>query len=167
MPALGPEVITTAALVLSALCILFGLAGTLLPGLPGAPLVFGGLVLAAWADGFQNVGVSTLLVLAALTVLAFLMDYIAAGLGAQRAGASRKALIGAAIGTLVGMFFGLVGILIGPFIGAATGEYLSRRDLLRAGQVGVWAWVGFVLGSLVKLVLAFTMVGIFILAYLL
>ncbi len=166
MPALGP-VITTAAWVLSALCILIGLAGTLLPGLPGAPLVFAGLVLAAWADGFQNVGISTLLVLAALTVLAFFMDFIAAGLGAKRAGASRRALIGAAIGTLIGLFFGLVGIFIGPFIGAAVGEYLSRRDLLQAGQVGVWTWLGFVFGTLVKLVLAFTMVGIFIIAYLL
>jgi hypothetical protein len=166
MPTLGPF-ITTAAWVLSALCILVGLAGTILPGLPGAPLVFGGLLLAAWADGFQNVGVSTLLGLAALTVLAFLMDFIAAGLGAKKAGASRTALAGAAIGTLIGLFFGLVGIVIGPFIGAAVGEYLSRRDLMRAGQVGVWAWIGFVFGALVKLVLAFTMVGIFIIAYLL
>jgi uncharacterized protein YqgC (DUF456 family) len=125
------------------------------------------MVLAAWADGFQNVGVPTLLVLAALTVLAFLTDFIAAGLGAKRAGASRKALIGAAIGTVVGLFFGVVGIFIGPFIGAAVGEYLDRRELLRAGRVGVWTWLGFVFGSLVKLVLAFSMVGIFAVAYLL
>jgi hypothetical protein len=167
MPAVSPDILSTALWLLSAVCIAVGLAGTLLPGLPGAPLVFGGLVLAAWADGFQNVGASTLLVLAVLTVLAFLMDFIAAGMGAKRAGASRKALIGAAIGTLMGLFFGLVGIFIGPFIGAAVGEYLSRRDLLQAGQVGVWTWIGFVFGTLVKLVLAFTMVGIFIIAYLL
>ncbi len=167
MPTLGPEIVTTAVWVLSVVCIVVGMAGTLLPGLPGAPLVFGGMVLAAWADGFQNVGAPTLLVLAALTVLAFLTDFIAAGLGAKKAGASRKALIGAAIGTVVGLFFGVVGIFIGPFIGAAVGEYLDRRELLRAGRVGVWTWLGLVFGSLVKLVLAFSMVGIFAVAYLL
>jgi hypothetical protein len=76
-------------------------------------------------------------------------------------------LIGAAIGTVVGLFFGIVGIVIGPFIGAVAGEFLSRGSAAGAGRVGVWTWLGFVFGSLVKLVLAFTMVGIFIVAYLL
>jgi uncharacterized protein len=167
MPNLGPEVVTTLAWVLAALLILAGLAGTLLPALPGAPLVFAGLVLAAWAEGFEKVGGTTLVVLAGLTALSFLVDVVAASLGAKRAGASRTALIGAAIGTVVGLFFGIVGIVIGPFIGAVAGEFLSRGSAAGAGRVGVWTWLGFVFGSLVKLVLAFTMVGIFIVAYLL
>jgi hypothetical protein len=150
---------------MAVLLILAGLAGTLLPALPGVPLVFAGLVLAAWAEGFARVGGATLIVLAGLTALSFLVEVTAAGLGAKRAGASRTALVGAAVGTVVGLFFGFVGILIGPFIGAVAGEFLSRGSAAGAGRVGVWTWVGFVCGTLVKLVLAFIMVGVFIIAY--
>ena len=143
-----------------------GIAGVLLPGLPGTPLVFGGLLLAAWADGFQNVSVGTVLILAVLTVLAFCVDFISSSLGARSAGASRAAVVGAALGTLVGIFFGFAGIILGPFIGAVIGEFLARRNLGQAGLAGVAAWIGFILGSGVKLILAFTMVGIFLLAYL-
>lgn len=143
-----------------------GIAGVLLPGLPGTPLVFGGLLLAAWADGFQNVSVGTVLILAVLTVLAFCVDFISSSLGARSAGASRAAVVGAALGTLVGIFFGFAGIILGPFIGAVIGEFLARRNLGQAGRAGLAAWIGFILGSGVKLMLAFTMVGIFLLAYL-
>jgi hypothetical protein len=143
-----------------------GIAGVLLPGLPGTPLVFGGLLLAAWADGFQNVSVGTVLILAVLTVLAFCVDFISSSLGARRAGASREAVVGAALGTLVGIFFGFAGIILGPFIGAVIGEFLARRNLAQAGCAGLAAWIGFILGTGVKLMLAFTMVGIFLLAYL-
>jgi uncharacterized protein len=167
MPALGPEVVTTLAWILAVLLVLAGLAGTLLPALPGVPLVFAGLALAAWAEGFEKVGGGTLIVLAALTALGILADVAAASLGAKRAGASRTALIGAAVGTVIGLFFGIPGIVIGPFIGAAAGEFLSRGDVAGAGRVGVWAWIGFVFGTLVKLVLAFIMVGVFVAATLL
>lgn len=153
--------------VLSLVLVGVGLAGTLLPGLPGTPLVFGGLLLAAWADGFQNVGVGTISLLAVLTILAFGVDFISSSLGAKRAGASRAAVIGAALGTLIGIFFGLVGIVFGPFAGAVVGEFLARRNLEQAGRAGVGTWIGFILGIGVKLVLAFTMVGIFFLAYIL
>jgi hypothetical protein len=143
-----------------------GIAGVLLPGLPGTLLVFGGLLLAAWADGFQNVSVGSVLILAVLTVLAFCVDFISSSLGARSAGASRAAVVGAALGTLVGVFFGFAGIVLGPFIGAVIGEFLARRNLGQAGLAGVAAWIGFILGSGVKLILAFTMVGIFLLAYL-
>jgi uncharacterized protein YqgC (DUF456 family) len=151
--------------VLSLILVGVGMAGVLVPGLPGAPLVFGGLLLAAWADGFQNVGVGTIVILAAVTILAFGVDFVSASLGAKRAGASREALIGAALGTLIGVFFGFVGIVLGPFVGAVIGEFLARRNLEQAGRAGVATWVGFILGIGVKLVLAFTMVGIFVLAY--
>ena len=153
--------------VLSLILVGVGIAGVLVPGLPGAPLVFGGLLLAAWADGFQNVGVGTIVILAALTILAFGVDFVSASLGAKRAGASREALIGAALGTLIGVFFGFVGIVLGPFVGAVIGEFLARRNLGQAGRAGAATWIGFILGIGVKLVLAFTMVGIFVLAYIL
>jgi len=153
--------------VLSLMLVGVGMAGILVPGLPGTPLVFGGLLLAAWADGFQNVGAGTIILLAVMTALAFGVDFISSSLGAKRSGASREAVIGAALGTLVGIFFGFLGIVFGPFIGAVIGEFLARRNLEQAGRVGVGTWVGFIFGIGVKLVLAFTMVGIFILAYIL
>jgi uncharacterized protein YqgC (DUF456 family) len=151
--------------VLSLMLVGVGMAGILVPGLPGTPLVFGGLLLAAWADGFQNVGAGTIILLAVMTALAFGVDFISSSLGAKRAGASREAVIGAALGTLVGIFFGILGIVFGPFIGAVIGEFLARRNLKQAGRAGAATWLGFILGIGVKLVLAFSMVGIFIIAY--
>jgi uncharacterized protein YqgC (DUF456 family) len=153
--------------VLSLVLVGVGIAGVLVPGLPGTPLVFGGLLLAAFADDFQNVGVGTIVILAVMTILAFGVDFLSASLGAKRAGASREAVIGAALGTLIGIFFGFVGIILGPFVGAVTGEFLARRNLGQAGRAGAATWIGFILGIGVKLMLAFTMVGIFVLAYIL
>ena len=150
---------------IAAMLVLVGLAGTLLPILPGVPLVFGGLLLGAWIDGFVHVGWPLLLVLALLTLLSVVVDVAATSLGAKGAGAGRAAMLGAAIGTIVGLFFGPVGLLIGPFLGAAAGQFLVRQDLLEAGRAGVGAWVGFLLGSLAKLALGVAMVLIFVLAW--
>lgn len=146
---------------------LVGLAGTILPMMPGVPLVFAGILLAAWIDGFSRVGVPTLIVLGVLTLLSFLVEYAAAALGAKRAGASRQAIAGAAIGTFAGLFFGLPGLLVGPFAGAAIGELIARGGASRAVGVGVGAWIGFAIGSIAKLAIAFTMIGVFVAVYLL
>ena len=151
--------------VASLLLVGVGIAGILIPGLPGTPLIFAGLLLTAWSDNFQNVSVVTMVVLAILTIVAFATDFVAGSLGAKRIGASREAVIGAALGAVVGIFFGFVGIFFGPFIGAVIGELLVGRNLGMAGRVGVGTWIGFVLGIAAKLMLAFSMVGIFILAY--
>ena len=152
--------------VIAVLLVLVGLAGTLLPVLPGVPLVFAGLLLAAWIDGFAHIGWPLLLVLALLTLLSVVVDIAASSLGARRAGAGRAAMLGAAIGTLVGLFFGLPGLLIGPFLGAAAGQFLVRQDLADAGRAGMGAWIGFLLGSLAKLALGVGMVLIFVVAWL-
>ena len=151
--------------VASLLLVGVGIAGILIPGLPGTPLIFAGLLLTAWSDNFQNVSVVTMVVLAILTIVAFATDFVAGSLGAKRIGASREAVIGAALGAVVGIFFGFVGIFFGPFIGAVIGELLVGRNLGMAGRVGVGTWIGFILGIAAKLMLAFSMVGIFILAY--
>jgi hypothetical protein len=151
--------------LLVALLVVIGLAGTVLPMLPGVPLVFAGLLLAAWIDGFAHVGWSLLLVLALLTLLSLVVDLAASSLGARGAGAGRAAMLGAAVGTLVGLFFGLVGLVIGPFLGAAAGQFLVRQNVIEAGRAGVGAWVGFVLGSLAKLALGLVMVLIFVVAW--
>jgi uncharacterized protein YqgC (DUF456 family) len=141
-----------------------GLAGTVLPALPGTALILGGILLGAWIDDFTRVGPLVLTPIGVLAVLAWLLDYVAGLLGAKKAGASRQALIGAALGTLVGILMGLVGVLFMPLVGAALGEYLARRDEKHALKVGVATWLGILAGLLAKVVLAFTMIGIFVAA---
>lgn len=149
---------------LSVALILLGLAGTVLPALPGTVFVLGGIVLGAWIDDFTRVGTTTLVVVGVLAVLAWVLDYVAGLLGAKKAGASRQALVGAAVGTVLGIFMGLVGVLFMPLVGAAVGEYIARRDEKNAVKVGVATWLGIMAGLLAKVVLAFMMVGIFIAA---
>lgn len=152
--------------ILAVLLVIVGLAGIVVPALPGPVLVFGGLLLAAWIDGFTKVGWAPLVVLGVLTALTFLADIAATGAGAKKAGASRQAVIGATIGTVVGIFFGIAGIFIGPFLGAAAGEFLANRDLVRAGKVGYRTLFGLVLGAALKIALALTMIGVFVTAWL-
>jgi len=152
--------------ILSAALVLLGLAGTVLPVLPGTMLVWGGIVLGAWIDDFTRVGMSTVVVVSVLAVLAWGLDYVAGFMGAQRAGASKLALLGAAVGTVLGLFMGLLGVFFMPLVGAAVGEYLARKDQTRAVKVGVATWIGIMLGLIAKVVLAFIMVGIFVAALL-
>lgn len=152
-------------MLLAVALVVVGVVGTVLPALPGAPIVFLGLLLAAWVDHFQKVGWFTLTVLAVLTVLTFVVDFMAASLGAKRVGASWAALAGAALGMIVGLFFSIPGLILGPFVGAVAGEYLARKDWAQARRVGVGTWLGMLIGIAGKLALIFTMVGIFVLAY--
>lgn len=153
--------------VLAGTLILVGLAGTILPALPGVPLVFAGMLLAAWADHFRHVGPAALVVLGALSLLALAIDFAAGLLGAKRVGASSKAIWGAMIGTLAGLFFGLPGIVLGPFLGAVVGELLVGSHLQRAAHVGIGTWLGLLFGTLAKVALCFTMLGVFALAFVL
>ncbi|RNC71450.1 MAG: DUF456 domain-containing protein [Desulfuromonadales bacterium] len=145
--------------------VIIGLAGTILPALPGAPLVYLGLLLAAWIDGFQRVGWVTLAVLAMLVLVSFAVEILVTGHGARRSGASRAAVIGASVGTIVGLFFGIPGLVVGPFLGAVGGELLATRDLAQAGRAGIGAWLGIAVGVGAKLALVFMMIGIFVVSY--
>jgi len=147
--------------MLSGMLILAGIAGTVIPVLPGVPLVFAGMLLAAWADHFQHIGAFTLTILGVLCVFALLIDFAAGLLGAKRVGASTRALWGASFGTLIGLFFGLSGLLLGPFLGAALGELIAGRELAHATRVGIGTWLGLLFGTLAKIALCFTMLGIF------
>jgi uncharacterized protein len=150
--------------LLSVALIIAGVAGTVLPALPGTLFVLAGIVLGAWIDGFTRVGWGVLAVVGVLAVLAWVLDYVAGLLGARKAGASRQALIGAALGTLAGVFMGLVGVLFMPLVGAAIGEYLAQQDHQRAVKVGVATWLGIMAGLVSKVVIAFMMIGLFVVA---
>ena len=150
--------------VLSVLLIVIGIAGTVLPALPGPVFVLAGVALAAWIEGFTRVGAVTVGMVTVLAVMAWILDYAAGMLGAKRVGASPKALAGAAIGTVAGIFFGFVGVLVFPLVGAAIGEYLDRRDHHHAIKVGLATWLGILAGLAGKVVIVFMMVGIFLVA---
>ena len=147
--------------------IVVGVVGTVLPLLPGPILVLAGIAVAGWIDDFARIPAWVVVVAGVLTVAAWAIDYIAAALGVKRTGASRLAIVGAAIGTVAGILSGLWGLLFMPLAGAAIGEYIVRRDLRRAGQVGVAASIGFLLGTVAKLAMVLTMVGFFMFALLL
>ena len=157
--------LTVLAIVLAILLVAIGIAGIVLPTLPGTVLVFAGLLLAAWSNGFSRVGIWTLFALGILTVASYFVDLAMMAVGMQRLGATKRAMVGAALGLLAGLFFGLLGMVIGPFVGAVVGELTAHRDVVRAGKAGAAAWLGFVLGALVKVGLAFAMVGIFLAAW--
>ncbi len=151
--------------VLAALLILVGLAGTILPALPGLPLVFAGMLLAAWAEDFTRISVWTMAVLALLTLVSLAVDIGATAMGAKRVGASKSAMFGAALGTLLGgIFFSIPGLLLGPFVGAVGGELIQGREWRAASKVGFGTWLGLALGTALKLALAFAMLGIFVAA---
>ena len=150
---------------LALLLVAVGVAGTVIPGLPGTVLVLAGLILAAWMDGFSRVGAGSVAVLVGLTLLAYAADFIAGALGAKRSGASTRAAAGAGLGALVGLFFGIAGVLIGPFLGAVLGELSLHGNLERAGRAGIGAWLGMAVGTAVKVSLVFMMIAVFLLAW--
>jgi len=153
--------------IIAVVLMIVGFAGIVLPGLPGVPLMFGGMLLAAYIDDFQRVGWITLTVLGLLTVITVGVDIAATALGAKRVGASKPAIWGAIIGTALGMFFGLVGLIIGPFVGAVAGELHAHGNPGQAGRAGFGTWMGLIFGTLVKVAIAFSMLGIFVFAFLL
>jgi len=154
-------------LVLGAALVVVGAAGTILPALPGVPLVFAGLLVAAASDGFTRVGWPSLTLMALLAATSFAVDALATALGARRVGASRLALVGAFVGSIAGLFLGLPGLVLGPFVGAFGGEWLARRDLAGAGRVGVGTWLGLVASAAAKIAIVFAMVGLFAAAWIL
>jgi uncharacterized protein len=159
--------------------ILVGIAGTVLPALPGTVLVLGGIVWGAWLDDFTRVPVWVVVVCAVLAALAWATDYVAAMMGAKRVRASGWAIAGAAAGTVAGIFTGFIGLLFMPLVGAMAGEWWALRgqrnlvpsvadhtaDGKRALEVGFATWLGMMIGTAVKLALTFVMVGAFVAAY--
>jgi len=151
------DVLIVLTWILAWLLVVVGLAGIILPALPGVPVILFGLVLMAWLDAFVRVGVSTLIGLGLLAVLSVLIDFLATAEGARRFGAGRHAILGATLGLLVGLFFGLPGIVFGPFIGAMLGHLASRANLDASLRAGVGATVGVVVGTVAKGVIAVIM----------
>ena len=152
----------TGAFILIAL----GFAGTIIPAIPGLPMIAGGAWLVGWADHYEKVGWKTITLLVVLAVIGVVVDSVAQTAGAQRAGASKAGIIGSLVGTVAGMFLGVFGLLVMPLIGAALGEFWAKRNLIHAGRVGVATWIGMIVGTAVKIALAFAMTGILVFVWL-
>lgn len=152
--------------LLSVVLVIGGVAGAILPALPGIPMIFGGIWLAAAVDEYRHLGWGWLVAIAIAGAIGVGLDFVSASLGAKRIGASPRALWGAGAGTVVGMFFGIPGLLLGPFVGAMVGELWSGQSILRSAHVGVSTWIGMLLGIVAKVVISFLMIGMACLALL-
>lgn len=138
-----------------------GVAGSVLPGIPGAPLVLGAALVHKWIFKEASVGWSVIAVLTGLALAALAMDLVATWIGAKKLGATWKGITGALLGLMVGVFFGLPGIVVGPFLGAAAFEMVGGRDWRESAKAGAGAMVGLLVGTMGKLACAVAMMGLF------
>lgn len=148
--------------ILVVLLMIAGLAGAVIPFLPGTPLILAGAVLFAVADDFDRVGVFHLIVLGLLAVLSYVLDYVSGAIGARKLGGSRFAVLGALAGGIVGIFFGPLGIVLGPIAGAIGFEFVYRRDVLIGLKSGLGTVLGLLMGVVAKFSIAVVMVGLFV-----
>lgn len=155
--------LTILIIILIVALIVTGLVGTIVPMLPGAPLIFAGMIIYAIWDRFEHMSIWTFVVLIILTLFLTVIDYVSHYVGAKVYKASRTALICSAIGGIVGLFTGnVVGFIFGPLIGAVIGELIDSQDLRKSLKTGTGVFIGFLSGTLVKFVVAVIMVVIFI-----
>lgn len=154
-------------LVVALIIMFIGLAGTVLPLLPGAPLIVLGMVVYGLFNGFQLFNTLFWVGQAILLLLVFVVDHLAAAVGAKKYGGSKAAVWGSVVGVVLGLFtMGPFGILIGPFIGAVVGELINKRPFSQAVKVGAGTLLGFAGGTLVKLIFEIGMITWFLLVVL-
>ncbi|MFC2017151.1 DUF456 domain-containing protein [Chloroflexota bacterium] len=140
-----------------------GLIGVFAPILPGIPLAWLGLFVYAIGTGFERISVTTVIVFFILMVLIMLIDFLAPMLGARKYRASKFGILGAFLGLIVGIItFSFWGIIIGPFIGAFGVELIARRQPKIAFRAAVGTFVGFIAGTLMKVIFILIMSGFFI-----
>jgi hypothetical protein len=151
-------------LVVALLLMLGGLAGSILPGLPGPPLVLLTAIGHRLYFGDASMGNWGLVFLAGLMTLSIALDYLAGLLGAKKMGATWRGVVGAALGALVGIFLGPLGILAGPFVGATVLELAGGREFQESARAGAGAAIGMVLGAVGKVACCVAMIGLFVIS---
>jgi uncharacterized protein len=150
-------------LIAALLVMAAGLAGTILPFLPGIPLIYAGYVIYGLGTGWRDYGGKTMLVWGAVVLVSIALDYYAGILGAKKYGASASGIWGSVLGGILGLvFLGFIGLLAGTFMGAAAGELLSGKSSRSAWRAGWGTFVGFLAGTLFKIVLGVVMIGAFL-----
>ncbi|PDH48965.1 MAG: hypothetical protein CND86_01210 [Bacteroidetes bacterium MED-G21] len=144
----------TVIFIIAFVLLILGLLGSMIPGLPGPPLSFIGILLIHFFTGTQF-STSFLLTWAVIVVLVFLLDYFMQVWGVKKFGGGRKAILGTFLGLFMGLLFPPVGLLIGPFIGAFIGALIEvQGDNTRALNVAIGSFIGFVTGTILKLVVS-------------
>jgi len=150
-------------LVIALLFILVGIAGTFLPVLPGAAMIFAAIAAYGWYEGFQAINTSYLMIVGGLTLLSMLVDYLSTYLGARYFDSSRLGMWGAVLGSVVGLFlFPPLGIIVCPWLGAIGGELIQGHDLGRAMKSGMGAVIGLFSGIAFKVAIGVGMLVSFL-----
>jgi uncharacterized protein YqgC (DUF456 family) len=139
-----------------------GLVGSIVPFVPGPPLIFAGALIYAFATNWTPVGPGRLILLAVLAALAYVLGHVAGALGAKRFGGSGWAVAGALVGAVIGVFFGPLGLLLGPVLGAVAGEFLHAGDIESSARSGIGALAGLAAGIIANLGLAVVMITMFL-----
>jgi len=139
-------------IVLGALFIISGVLGCVLPIIPGPPLSYIGLLLLHFTERYQFSS-KFLIIWAIITVVVYVLDYLIPAWGTKKFGGSKRGIFGSIIGLVIGMFFfPPFGIIIGPFIGAVVGELTIGKDSGAALKSGFGSFLGFLAGTLLKLI---------------
>lgn len=142
---------------LTLLVMLLGLIGSILPGLPGTPLVLLAAVGHRLYFGEASASNLVLGMLGGLMVISLVFDYVATALGAKKFGATWRGAVGAVVGGLIGLFFAIPGIIAGPFLGAVLFEMAGKKEFKEAARAGLGATLGLVLGVIGKFSIAVVM----------
>ena len=142
----------TTAIVLGSIFVLLGIAGCVLPVLPGPALSFLGLLLLGLLKQFSPPLTPTLIiVMAILTIVVTIGDYVIPLWGAKRYGATKWGIWGSVIGMAIGIFFSPLGMLLGAFVGAVMVEWLVQKEKSKALKAGWGVFIGGLAGTALKL----------------
>jgi uncharacterized protein len=148
--------------VIALLVMLVGIAGAVLPGLPGTPLIFIAALVHRLVIGPAGASVWVLVTLGVVAAVSLGLDFLATTYGAKRLGATWRGMVGAGVGGILGLFFMPVGLLLGPLVGACLGELLGGREWRDAGKAGLGAALGLIAGTAGKLGCAVAMIGLWV-----
>lgn len=150
-----------AALVVACLFFLAGIIGSIAPVLPGAPLIWLGMLIYGFIAGFAELNTTFFILQGCLALAVMGIDYLATALGSRYFGASKAAVAGAVLGLFVGVFSFPIGLLVGPFLGAVLLELIFNRNAAMALRSGLGAVIGFWGGAAFKLTLEGGMIAWF------
>ena len=152
-------------IVLGIIMLLLGIAGSIVPALPGPPLCFVGLLF----QQFKSVPPFTssfLWLWAGVVVVLVVLDYVTPVYGTKKWGGSKLGVWGSTIGLIAGMWFGPIGIFLGPFVGAFVGEVIANKSMHQAWRAALGSFIGFLVGTLLKIIGCFIMTYYFIMSLL-
>jgi len=145
-------------IVLAVILMLSGIAGCVLPLLPGPPLSYIALLIVAFIDGSQ-ISKNVLIATGIATAIVTLLDYLIPIWGTKWYGGSKQGVWGATLGMVVGIFlFPPFGLIIGPFAGAFIGEMMNdATDTNKALRAALGSLVGFLIGTGLKVIVCLWM----------